>query len=257
MRFPFAVRRLASIALRPIRVRIRQGPNAGRQWSLAAAGRHRRGTFEEERVEAIQAMISAGDCVWEFGAHHGYVTLLASMVVGREGLVRAFEPSSYNCALLERHVRWNACENTLTIRTALSDRDGVANFGGRGSSQTFQLGGGTELVRTASIDTLLSEGLRPPDVMKIDIEGAEADVLEQMRQLSLETRLIVSIHSLANYERVARALNDRGFTLLESKDMKRLVRSGTWGNSDPDVVAVGPSHTAMLRRLRTLEYFGG
>ncbi|MEX2284787.1 MAG: FkbM family methyltransferase [Gemmatimonadota bacterium] len=258
MRLPFGLRRFTSAAIRPLRVQIKHGPNQGCRWSLAAAGRHRAGAFEPERMAVIEAMLSPGDCFWELGAHHGYVTLIASRAVGQHGRVYAFEPSSYNFPFLEKHVRWNRLSNTIPLNLAVSDQDGIGDFGGGGSSQTFHLGGGTETVRVASIGGLLSEGLKSPDMLKIDVEGAEGAVLSAGAMfLGPTSRLIVSLHSMENYRQVTATLRDRGLLILESAGVRELVKRGEWTDDDPDIAAVGPRHGELLRRLAMLEYFAG
>ncbi len=256
MRLPFGLRRFTSSALRPLRFRIKRGPNAGCLWSLAAAGRHRSGSFEPERMAVIKAMISPGDCFWELGAHHGYVTLLASRTVGEAGRVYAFEPSSYNYSFLEKHILWNRLQNTTPFHLAVSDRDGVGDFGGAGSSQTFHLGGGKESVRVATIAGLLAQGLKPPDMLKIDVEGAEGEVLKSgVSRLGPHARLIVSIHSLEAYSQVSEALRASDFVILEGAGVKQMLQQGAWTDDDPDIVAVAPARRHLLNELQRLEYF--
>ena len=258
IRLPWRIRRFVTPLVRGIPVRIRAGPNEGCRWSIAASGRHTWGRFDNDRLAVVRALITAGDCVWDAGAHHGYLTLTASRLAGASGRVYAFEPSPYNLAFLRAHIRWNALRNVHVLPVALGARDGPARFGGRGSSQTFQLGAGRDAVEMRSIASLLAEGLRPPDLFKLDVEGAEGEILEAgARHLPRTAMLLVSIHSHHNYERVVAALTVHGFEILESAGVRRLRARADWGRDDPDLLAVGPDRRGVLERVSRLSYFRG
>jgi len=78
--------------------------------------------------------------MWDVGAHHGFVMLTAARAVGPSGTVLAFEPSATSRAVLERHLSWNDVTNETVVSVALSNRNGLLTFGGRGTSKTFRLG---------------------------------------------------------------------------------------------------------------------
>ncbi|MEX0893003.1 MAG: FkbM family methyltransferase [Gemmatimonadota bacterium] len=236
-------------------MKIRAGPNTGCRWSLSAAGRHRSGHFEADRVGAILALLRPGDCVWDIGAHYGYVTLAASRAVGAEGHVYALEPSAYNHAYLRRHLEWNGCENVTPLKLGVAGAPGAARFGGTGSSQTFRLGGGSEVVEVTSIRAMMASGLRRPDVIKIDTEGAEADILTAgVPHLPPAAAFIVSIHAHHDYERCLSALAGTGFSVFLSAGVQTLKDRATWGG-DPDVIAVGPERGDLLPTVSKLPGF--
>ncbi len=256
MRLPFGIRKLTAPAFRWVPVRIRAGPNRDCLWSLAASARHLRGRFESARIDAIRSFVSESDCAWDAGAHHGYVTLALSRRVGPTGRVYAFEPAPYNLAVLRRHVAWNRLANVDIMPVALGGRDGAVRFGGTGSSQTFRIDRGNEFVQVASVASLLAHGVRTPDFLKLDVEGAEADVLEAgAAQLAPTAIVMVSIHSRPNYDRVADALAAQGFELLDSPALRHLRQRDAWGLDDPDLLAVGPDRRHLLDRARRLAYF--
>ena len=127
-----------------------------------------------------------GDGVWDIGAHKGYVSLALARAVGDEGRVVAFEPSTTNLWFLRKHIAWNAVSNVRVLPLAVSDRDGEGAFGGPGSSITFALDQGSERVRVATLESLREEEeLSPPNLIKIDVEGAEGAVLRGCRRPSL------------------------------------------------------------------------
>ena len=198
MRLPQPVRTAGAKLVRGVPVRIKSGPNEGLKWSLASSGRgYRSGRFEARRIQALRALVSPGDEVWDIGAHKGYVAMALARRVGPSGSVVAFEPSATNLWFLRRHIDWNALDNVRVLPVAVSDRDGHARFGGRGSSITLRLGRGIERVRVGTLQTLKGdEDLKTPDLMKIDVEGEEGSVLRGAGDLLSEEMLLFLYRSL-------------------------------------------------------------
>jgi FkbM family methyltransferase len=241
-----------------MKVHIRSGPNQGLNWSLASAGRgYRSGTFELARVRTIAALIQPGDCFWDIGAHKGYVTLVASQYVGPTGKVFAFEPSEANLWFLHRHVEWNRLSNVRVTPAAISNFDGTASFGG-GSSLAYRLGQGRERVVVRSVRSLLdARECEPPTFLKIDVEGAEADILEGADPYLDDPRLLilVSVHSGELYRGCSEILRARGFQVVPSAQALA-AKSHGWvgvsspdGRGDPDILAVGPGRCINAEQL--------
>jgi FkbM family methyltransferase len=145
---------------------------------------------------------------FDIGANIGFYTILASRLTGPGGTVCAFEPVMRNLAFLHRHIKAAGCENVTIISAACSNQPGIARFdfgenpavghlspsGDRDAASIFRNGA---FVPTITIDTFVtSTGLRP-DSMKIDVEGAEYEVLQGARCTITELRpiLFLSIHS--------------------------------------------------------------
>lgn len=251
MRVPKFVRKVTDPLLASARVPVLSGVNQGRWWSLASAGSgYGTGRRARRQMELIAALLRPDDVVWDVGAHHGFVTLCASRHA-RE--VHAFEPSARNRAVLRRHVRWNRIANVHVHPFALGDRDGTARFGGNGTSKTFALHRGEELVDVRCAETLLAGGAcSSPTFMKVDVEGAEADVLAgALTILPPGARMLIAVHGPLVDEQCTSLLERAGFELIPSGAL-RASRRGPW-NADPDVFCIGPGATnrdADIERLR-------
>ncbi len=176
--------RLARLPLRLIprgaRVPILQGPMKGKRW---IAGSHVHGcwlgSYELDKQKLFVSRVRPGQVVMDIGANVGFYTLLSSQLVGEKGRVVAFEPLPRNIAFLREHLRINRVQNATLIEAAVSERSGEATFqeGGSGAMGRISSGGGVR-VKLVSVDELVERGEAPrPDVMKIDVEGAEAMVL--------------------------------------------------------------------------------
>ncbi len=259
MRLPYSLRTAGARLLRHVPVRIRSGPNQGLKWSLASSGRgYGSGRFEAGRIQALHALVSPGDRVWDLGAHKGYVAMALARRVGPSGSVVAFEPSGTNLWFLRRHIDWNALTNVRILPVAVSDRDGHDQFGGQHSSLTFRLGQGSDRVRVATLQSLkVEERLSPPDIMKIDVEGSEAAVLRGAGDLlSEETLLYISIHGRSCYDECHAVLSERGYRLYESTALaERLANPSLLWGGDHELLAVGPKHPATEEIIKSLPCF--
>jgi len=256
MRLPYALRNPGARVLRHIPLRIRSGPNRGLRWSLASSGRgYVTGRFESERITTLLSLVSQGDRVWDIGAHKGYVSMALSRTVGDEGGVTSFEPSQENLWFLRKHIEWNGLSNVRIFPTAVGELDGSERFGGSGSSLTFRLGQGLEHVRVATLDGLTKEeGLSPPNVLKIDVEGSEGAVLRGTGDLLTDEMLLfISVHSHSACDECRDFLSARGFRLHESVEMaKRLSDPASHWGSDHDLIAVGDGRGVSEAAARSL-----
>ncbi len=242
MRIPPFVRRWLDPMTERIPVPVMGGVNRGRWWSLVSAGGYATGRRAREQMAVFRELISPGDVVWDVGAHHGYVTLLAAARVQPDGWVYAFEPGRKNRRILERHVRWNRLRNVSVQECALASYDGVTRFGGGTTSKMHALGAGEEEVAVRTGEALVRSGVVPaPTFAKLDVEGAEADVLAgALPILPARVVMLVAIHSAAADEECTALLEAHGFALHPSRALDR-ARSSRW-RGDADLLCVGPEH---------------
>lgn len=235
VRVPAGLKRYTNPIVGRVPMPILSGVNRGRLWSVASAGSgYGTGRRAAAQMKLIAALIRRGDVVWDVGAHHGFVTLCASRCAGPEGKVHAFEPSVRNRWFLERHVAWNRLDNVEVHACAVGGFDGTASFGGASTSKQFRLGGGAEEVQVRTIGSLLAgNAVEPPSFMKIDIEGAEADLLEDGgSSLPVDARLLIAIHSAEVDERCQAALERMGFIGIPSRQLLKHRREGWRGDAD-------------------------
>lgn len=155
--------------------------------------------WEPYESSLMSKLLRRGMTFVDVGAHVGYYSLLAAQVVGPTGLVVSFEPSPDNFALLTENVRLNGFSKTiLTEHAALGAECGEANLylssyntGDHrmystlpDDDNTFNAGARRRSVQVsvASLDEYLSRrGISQVDMIKIDVQGAEMDVLKGMK----------------------------------------------------------------------------
>ena len=165
-------------------VPILQGPLRGKRW-IAGSSNHGcwLGSYEAAKQRKMIELVRPGMVCWDVGANVGFYTLLLAELVGAGGRVFAFEPVPRNVELLRRHVEMNRYLHVRIFPCALGDFDGETGFGpGPNTSMGHMAAGGPLKVSCSRADTLLAAGeVEAPDVIKIDVEGAEADVLRGAR----------------------------------------------------------------------------
>jgi FkbM family methyltransferase len=131
--------------------------------------------------------------VLDVGAHHGYYTLLTSVIVGKEGKVIAFEPSSRERARLHRHILLNRCTNVQVESSALGSETGEAKLfvanGREDWCNSLRSPATTAPIKLSPVkvirmdDFLATHEIEKVDLVKLDVEGGELDVLRGSKGL--------------------------------------------------------------------------
>ena len=148
------------------------------------------GSFEPNEFALLDHILQPGMVFIDVGANDGYFTLFAAGRVGSAGRVVAVEPSARERANLQHNIERNRFNNVTVVPVALGAVPGHAdlrlahgvhsghNTLGKFAHDDVQV---ESLVRV-EVDTLDSVtaklGLDHVDFIKIDVEGAEASVIE-------------------------------------------------------------------------------
>jgi FkbM family methyltransferase len=137
----------------------------------------------------MQRLTVPGGIIVDAGANWGYFSLLAAAAVGGRGAVIALEPDPRHFARLTRNVEMNRFANVSARQAAAASRDGTVTLDGyaedaenRGVSRIADRENIAHRFEVActTIDRVTASCARV-DAVKIDVEGAELDVLEGMR----------------------------------------------------------------------------
>lgn len=169
-------------------VRVLTGPARGARLELDLA--HEKsywlGSYEPEIQALLQETVRPGDVVFDVGANVGFFSVLAARLGAK---VYAFEPVPQNASRIARNAARNGLDIEVVPAAVWDSADGVALVPGESLSEWHAEGGGGILSIT------LDDFIRThdaPDVLKIDVEGAEGRVLRGAAALlELRPRLVV------------------------------------------------------------------
>ena len=161
-----------------------------------------RGQYEPEEIGFVRGLLQPGDSAIDVGGHIGFFTMQMAAAVGPEGRVYAFEPLEANADLLERSITENGFGGRVRFqRAAVGAAPGTAtltfpaetlNSGG-----AYLLRGGCAPLagnRTSEVPLVALDALdlrRPVRVIKMDVEGAEPQVLRGAARILKEDRPVI------------------------------------------------------------------
>jgi FkbM family methyltransferase len=166
--------------------------------------------YDPHVVRWLERSTSPGDVVFDVGANQGWHSLRAASLVGQRGHVVSFEPSPANLRVLDYHRRMNRVHNVTIVPKAVSCTDGerltlyILHSGRSPLNSLFShpllANQGSEIsrcvVETVTLDSYRSQTGLNPNVIKIDVEGAEMMVLCGTTRVLQECRpdLIIAVH---------------------------------------------------------------
>jgi FkbM family methyltransferase len=174
------------------------------------------GRYEPEQTAQFLRWVKPGATVIDVGAHVGYYTLLASVLVGETGSVWAFEPDPTNARFLRHHVDVNRCENAHVEELAVSDADGSSRFRFGTGSGTGRLDKDGQIdVRTIRLGQFCAARGIMPAALKIDVEGGEVAVLAGAAEIIAQSRPVIflSTHSAAAHDKCLSMLRAAGYSI--------------------------------------------
>ena len=237
---------------------ISAGPMKGHELYIDPSGEWQRqmldGVYDTFFFDFLDKMDLSGKTAFDIGAHLGFHTLHFAQKVGQSGSVIAFEPNPANIGRLSMIVDKNKdlSGRIAIVNKAVSDRKGSIAFtcsdtiddgascGGfiEGSDTFYEKSSYEEkrgfhpiTVEALSLDEAIGSGtLKKPDLIKIDIEGAEhlaikgaVNTLKKYMPI-----LLIEIHSKLNDEIITPLLGQIGYdvVVLKKEDGNRCFIAG-------------------------------
>jgi len=177
--------------------------------------------------------LEQGDVAFDIGAHHGWYTLLFSRKVGNMGHVLAIEPNPKNLWFIQKNIQLNQLLNVKVLPHALSNKSGhsklfigvhsgghtIMPLSGRKKEAIFTSRAIT--VPTRTLDNLLQE-FDEVKLIKIDVEGAELNILKSCKQLRKAKRFIVEVHRREYLSSLRALFEKKGFEVRQL-EKKRII----------------------------------
>jgi FkbM family methyltransferase len=201
---------------------------------------------EYATMTSLGKLIRSGETIVEIGGHIGYLSIYLSDLVGPQGRVYVFEPGPNNIPYIRKNIAERA--NITLIEKAVSDVDGnlpffVENLTGQNNSlierykvfernqKNAHVSANVDRIVVPSVllDSFISEQDVDVSFVKIDVEGAELNVLEGMRRCMSTTQPMIMVEVTERNADVAECLASHGYELFDER-LAPLPREGQSAN---------------------------
>lgn len=219
--------------------------------------------WDPELLRIAGILVKPGDSVWDVGTNVGLFSKAAACLAGPTGAVLSIEADLDAVRLLNRTCREHDpghAEMTVlpvaigeaagVIRFAIAKRARAANaIEGFGSTQT----GGVLEIRTLPCFALddLGKHFRPPDVLKIDVEGAECMVLRGATAILRDARPLIycEVQGASRHEATG-LLEQQGYVLRDGEGFDGSLDCPPVGERTSNLVAIPHEKGALMKRRK-------
>lgn len=174
--------------------------------------------------------LEQGDCFIDVGAHFGFFSLLASKLVGEEGHIFSFEAAPNTFQFLKKNTKQH--ENIQIFHRAVSDEKGSLTFHEfpiqyseyntlhpeQFEGQNWFKNKPSKIVEVEAVilGIFFNENKIKPNVIKIDVEGAEQKVVRGMMEyLKIHEVLLIiecTLLSLDSHIQLQKELQSIGYS---------------------------------------------
>lgn len=202
------------------------------------------GTYDDFFFKYLKDFVLNGLTIFDIGSHIGYHLMAFSVLVGEKGDVIGFEPNPFSLSRINKNLSENKCFTNVTIQNyAVSDISGICEFiyhknieygyssgshinkaNTPSDNQLYDsLGFEKKNVNSITLDDFLNDSKFPlPDIIKLDIEGAEHLALKGMNNL-LKTKkpiVLIEVHSILNMLKICEYFTLLKYTISLLKEEK-------------------------------------
>jgi FkbM family methyltransferase len=219
--------------LKNIFFKIKKGPIKGLKLEIATSNNDfLSGEYEDTMIQEISAVINGDFSFIDMGANIGFMSICFSRFCKA---VYAIEPIPEINKSLKKNIEVNNLSNVFTFQYAISNFNGEIEF-----SNSPKIHGNTYIqdsylfkkindkirVKTITIDTFVLENkIKSPLILKIDVEGAEYDVLLGSEKTidSLRPVIILATHDChveGVKDKCIKFLEAKNYTIQQTKDLK-------------------------------------
>jgi len=193
------------------------------------------GTGHNNAFQALLEMCEGRKVVFDIGAHIGLCSMPVSRVIGESGTVYAFEPSKTNMDCLSKNLGYNNIDNVKLMPFLVGEKSGMKvpfhesdEVAGMNSIARYK-GDDTYKItyrEQVSIDDFCADHHIIPEIIKIDVEGAESKVLRGAENVLKNCRPLIVLSVHPKHLRLLGDSVDHLKNLIESLGYKILEMNG-------------------------------
>ncbi|MEM6608937.1 MAG: FkbM family methyltransferase [Pseudomonadota bacterium] len=186
-------------------------------------------TYEQAERVLLRDIVQPGDCVLEIGAGIGFIGLLSARLAGPSGRVVSYEANPALRPLIEANYAKNSLRPELRMRAVSIDGRPIelhvnesilsSSFFSREATQSIQR------IKSDAFQTILRE--LNPDVLVMDVEGAETDLLAACDLGTMRSALVELHPHIVGDDKITallEGLSDQGFGPTKTLDKNITLR---------------------------------
>ena len=195
-----------------------------RLWAPTAWDAQLLSQHERLLMLALEKVVRRGATIYDIGANIGLFSVAFTEWIGKDGWLYAIEPNPACVSLLRANLAAVRGRNYTILPTAVSDRHGgfefTLNYGNSllglltNAQHEIVKAGHHVRIDADRLDQLIATfGLRKPDVIKLDVEGAEAQAVAGMMETLAAHRpiVVIELHGLESATATLRLLTRLGY----------------------------------------------
>jgi FkbM family methyltransferase len=139
--------------------------------------------YRDKEYRGVEGILQNAKVILDLGAHIGLFSVYASVLAAEGAKIYAFEPDERNFLIMKEHLKMNGVRNVQVKNVAVGAESGERELylSEDSHNHSFIGVGEGKKVRAASLpDILRKNRLEKVDLVKMDIEGAEFEVMEAL-----------------------------------------------------------------------------
>jgi FkbM family methyltransferase len=209
-------------------IQVERGPGAG-LWLRVNARTGQTvldGSGEPAVQQALAEHLRPGMTFYDLGANIGFFTLLAAKLVGASGRVVSFEADPEIAARLRENVSRNPFSWITVEQKAVWSEPSVVSFSRVDPATSPDRGLGHVSLEVARADAIRVEAVSldaytlknpPPQFIKCDVEGAEAEVFRGARRVLAEERpgILCELHGEETRRALLQQFSSQGYCCID------------------------------------------
>lgn len=221
----------------------------------------------------VASVLRRGDVYLDIGANEGQMVSIASVSVGNSGRIYAFEPREAAFRHLQRLCIAYKLTNIQPFQCLLGDYNGEKEFFENSdhpssSSLCYEwAGGNSRTYPMMTLDTWAGQNcVQRADLIKIDVEGAEMQVLRGGLQFLRQTQplLVMEIrdndvrkrnfgYDVSDLIKLLRSVGYMEFFSLRRRGLVLIQSTADISPNDDDILALNPTRVSHVHAVKRLE----